>query len=165
VVFRDDRQVLLERLASLEREVEASRALRARIDELEAENQRLHAALFELRGRLAPPIPPAPAPSPSGRKVLALRIHGPDGARVETHDRDVTKIGRQTAAHVRLDGEGVSRMHAVIERNEEGIFFLVDLGSDVGVQLNGKRISKGALTTGDKVTIGPFVLSVAISGD
>src|SRR5689334_14269101 len=113
MVFRDDREALLQRLDEAERQAAQMPDLRRRVAELEAENQRLVASLEELRARLAAPtVPSVPEKARSGRAVLALRIRGPFGVRDETHDADVIKIGRAPSCHVQLSHADVSRMHA-----------------------------------------------------
>lgn len=163
MVFRDDREALLQRLDEAERQARELPGLRHRVAELEAENRRLLATLEELRARQAPPgQPPKPPPAASGRPVLALRIRGPYGVRDETYDAEVIKIGRIPTCHVQLSHDDVSRMHAVIERSGGGMV-IIDLGSHGGTKVNGSKVNKTALVTGDTIEIGPFVMSVAIS--
>jgi hypothetical protein len=148
--------------------------LRERIGDLERENHRLQTLVGQLRadqqrkGRLSAPPPvmpgrPAPPSVPSGRALLTLRIRSatsrdrPD----ETFDCDVIKIGRLPSCHLLLDHRDVSRMHAVIERTSDG-FVIIDLGSSTGTLVNGRKINKTSLATQDSITIGPFLLTVAI---
>jgi hypothetical protein len=162
VVFRDDRQALLQRLAELESIATEADALRRRVAELEGENRRLGAMLNELRARLAPVAPPPkPAPSSAGGRVLALRIKGPAGTRDVSIDQDVIKIGRDARSHVRLEDDAVGRVHAVIERDSQG-FVVIDLGNDPRTRVNGKAINKAQLAHGDPIEIGPFVLAVGL---
>lgn len=64
-----------------------------------------------------------------------------------------TTIGRSAACDLVLEGDGVSRSHAVIAGNGPG-FEVRDAGSKNGTFVNGERI-EGArtLANGDKVTI------------
>ena len=50
-------------------------------------------------------------------------------------------IGRGDGCEVLLDGNSVSRLHALIQRRERGHYYLVDLGSRNGSFVNGKRVS------------------------
>lgn len=51
---------------------------------------------------------------------------------------DVIKIGKLRSSHLHLDGDGVGRMHAVLEQQGDGGFKLIDLGSREGSLLNGE---------------------------
>ena len=71
--------------------------------------------------------------------------------------QDITRIGREPGLDVVLasTAENVSRRHAEI-RHQEGIYFLVDLGSFNGTFLNGRRIvSAEVLHEGDVIQLGP----------
>ena len=62
-------------------------------------------------------------------------------------------VGRGKECDIRLDDKRVSRRHASIERMA-GDVVIEDLGSTIGVYLNGKRIRRGLLRPGDRVQIG-----------
>lgn len=73
-----------------------------------------------------------------------------------SYDQDVIKIGRLKSSHLHLDGDGVSRMHAVIERSPTG-YHLLDLNSVRGCSLNGTRINKSTpLPKKGTLAIGSF---------
>ncbi len=74
--------------------------------------------------------------------------------RTETFDQEVIKIGKLPSSHLRIDDESVSRMHAVIELGAPGEVFIVDLGSASGTVVNGKRVNKAQLQSGDEIRIG-----------
>ncbi|MBW2223735.1 MAG: FHA domain-containing protein, partial [Deltaproteobacteria bacterium] len=63
-------------------------------------------------------------------------------------------IGRLQASDIHLDDEKVSRMHAVIEVTAPGEVFIIDLGSASGTLVNGEKINKRKLQTGDQVQVG-----------
>jgi len=85
--------------------------------------------------------------------VIELEIVGPDGARRLRAVRAVL-IGRTSAAGVRLEDPTVSRLHARVERREDGIY-VEDLGSRNGTLLNGKPLGREArLDPGDRVRVG-----------
>lgn len=66
-------------------------------------------------------------------------------------------VGRGLEAVLRLDGDGVSRFHARLERSEGGALVVSDLGSSNGTFLNGRRVSRPeALHDGDRVRFGPM---------
>ncbi len=75
-------------------------------------------------------------------------------------DEPVIKIGRAAGAQVQLDGEGVARAHAVIE-NDVGALSIIDLGAG-GTSVNGASVDKRELRDGDRITIGPYTLTVRV---
>ena len=51
-------------------------------------------------------------------------------------------LGRSKGSQVVVDDTRVSRRHAMIHRQGAGEFWLVDLGSANGTQLNGRHVSQ-----------------------
>src|SRR5579871_3552510 len=74
--------------------------------------------------------------------------------REEVLAQDVIKIGKLASSHLRLDDETVSRMHAVIETTGPNEIHVVDLGSTRGTTVNGERITKARLQSGDEIMFG-----------
>ncbi|MEE9385798.1 MAG: GGDEF domain-containing protein [Nannocystaceae bacterium] len=64
-----------------------------------------------------------------------------------------TTIGRGLQTDVRINDEGISRTHAVIE-HVDGEYLLSDAGSTNGTYSNGSRVDKSELAEGDKIQIG-----------
>ena len=62
-------------------------------------------------------------------------------------------VGRSPANEIVVDDEGVSRQHALVERNALGLV-LVDNNSTNGVFVNGSRIQRHIMQDGDKVQLG-----------
>lgn len=62
-------------------------------------------------------------------------------------------LGRAGEADVWLDGEGVSRRHARVVR-ENDVVTVLDLGSKNGTWVNGERVEKRDLNAGDLVQVG-----------
>src|SRR5664280_3567982 len=81
--------------------------------------------------------------------------------------REWTRIGRSLAADVRFDDPTVSRRHALIVRQPDGLRVLDDRSLN-GVFVNGERVEWSTLADGDEVVIGRhhlhFVNIPAISG-
>lgn len=69
-------------------------------------------------------------------------------------DKGEVLIGRGKEASIRIDDEGVSRLHAKIVRHPEGIVAIVDLKSTNGTFCNGERIETHVLQDGDRIQIG-----------
>jgi TonB family protein len=80
----------------------------------------------------------------------------------ETLSQEIIKIGRLATSDVRLEDDKVSRMHAVIEVTAPGEVFIIDLGSAAGTMVNGEKVNKRKLQTGDEVQVGNKRLHVDI---
>jgi pSer/pThr/pTyr-binding forkhead associated (FHA) protein len=105
---------------------------------------------------------PAPKrlPPDLGSVVLVIDRDGTSEG-TQTFEQPIIKIGRAQTAHLQLDDEAVGRMHAVIERDAEGVT-IIDLGSESGTRVNGETVNKARLSHGDIVEIGPYRLTVGI---
>lgn len=75
--------------------------------------------------------------------------------RVFAVEREWTRIGRSLAADVRFDDPTVSRRHALIVRDADGVVVLDDRSLN-GVFVNGERIERRRLQDGDEIVIGRF---------
>lgn len=64
-----------------------------------------------------------------------------------------TSIGRGLQADVRINDEGISRTHALVERVDDE-YFLRDAGSTNGTYANGGQVDRHPLQEGDKIQIG-----------
>ncbi len=64
-----------------------------------------------------------------------------------------TTIGRGLQTDVRINDEGISRTHALVEE-DGGVYYLCDAGSTNGTFANGTRVDRQPLTEGDKIQIG-----------
>ena len=121
-----------------------------------------------------PPLPPLPplrgrvsgdtgrqGPSFTGRAgsrpgvTHVLVVDGPGTKHVLTAGRNV--IGRGTEADIRLPDTGVSRKHVDVVL-DGGTATAEDLGSTNGTLVNGRRITRQALSDGDVIRIGHSVL-------
>jgi len=67
--------------------------------------------------------------------------------------REWTRIGRGLAADVRFDDPTVSRRHALIVRNVDGVRVLDDRSLN-GVFVNGERVEWSPLHHGDEIRVG-----------
>jgi hypothetical protein len=109
-------------------------------------------------------------PAPQDREELLARarasIEQPgeylcieEGAelRVVPLAREWTRIGRSLAADVRFDDPTVSRRHALIVRQPDGVRVLDDRSLN-GVFVNGERIEGKLLQDGDEIIVGRYRL-------
>jgi Protein of unknown function (DUF3662)/FHA domain len=99
----------------------------------------------------APPVPEVPEATPPEpvREVVTLTVAG--------RQHEVTKpsvvIGRSREADLRVADVNVSRRHAELRQEGAG-YWIVDLGSTNGLELNGKRTDRARVRDGDRITIG-----------
>jgi hypothetical protein len=83
------------------------------------------------------------------REVVTLTVDG----RVHPVTSRRVVLGRSRECDIRLDDGNVSRRHAELVQ-EGATYWLVDLGSTNGTQLNGERVERGKLADGDRITLG-----------
>ena len=67
--------------------------------------------------------------------------------------REWTRIGRSLAADVRFDDATVSRRHALIVSQADGVKVLDDRSLN-GVYVNGRRVEWSVLSDGDEILVG-----------
>jgi pSer/pThr/pTyr-binding forkhead associated (FHA) protein len=81
-----------------------------------------------------------------------------DTVRLVGLDREWTRIGRSLAADVRFDDPTVSRRHALIVRQADGVRVLDDRSLN-GVFVNGERVEWRELHDGDEILVGRYRLT------
>jgi hypothetical protein len=80
-----------------------------------------------------------------------------DGQRYElTKRRHV--IGRSRDCDITVDDPNVSRRHAEI-RQEDGAYWVVDLNSTNGIEVNGSRTERAQLENDDQIVLGRTILT------
>src|SRR4051812_16019399 len=105
---------------------------------------------------------------PSGVNVpLTFEIYridpkGDQFVKTETLTQDIIKVGKLSSSHLRIDDEDVSRMHAVIEVTSPTEINIIDLGSTKGTVVNGQKVNKTRLQSGDRVALGGIEIVVTI---
>ena len=117
----------------------------------------------------------ADAPTPEERDALTaiardmlgesgefLAWRDGDTVRVVGLEREWTRIGRSLAADVRFDDPTVSRRHALIVRQPDGVRVLDDRSLN-GVFVNGERVEWRALRDGDEITVGRYRLQFLVA--
>ena len=79
--------------------------------------------------------------------------------------REWTRIGRSLAADVRFDDPTVSRRHALVVRQADGVRVLDDRSLN-GVFVNGERVEWRPLNDGDEILVGRYRLTfVSVPGE
>jgi pSer/pThr/pTyr-binding forkhead associated (FHA) protein len=71
--------------------------------------------------------------------------------------REWTRIGRSLAADLRFDDATVSRRHALVVSQAEGVRVLDDRSLN-GIFVNGRRVEWSPLADGDEITVGRHTL-------
>ena len=79
-----------------------------------------------------------------------------------TLNQDIIKVGRLSSSHLHIDDPSISRMHAQVEVTGAREVSIVDLGSAQGTVVNGQKVNKHLLSTGDEITIGDIRIVVTI---
>jgi pSer/pThr/pTyr-binding forkhead associated (FHA) protein len=113
---------------------------------------------------------PGDEPTPEERRELVARARGMiaeagqhlawfEGGRVHVAplEREWTRVGRSLAADVRFDDPTVSRRHALIVRQADGVRVLDDRSLN-GVFVNGERVEWRVLADGDEIVVGRYRL-------
>jgi hypothetical protein len=75
-----------------------------------------------------------------------------DGKRHEL-TRAATVLGRSKECDLPIDDANISRRHAEIRR-EDGAYWIVDLGSTNGIEVNGRRVERTKLLNQDRIVLG-----------
>ncbi len=88
-----------------------------------------------------------------GPSAYLLVIAGPSFGEMHRLQGSRSVIGRADTAAVRVLDDGISREHAVVER-DGGKIVLLDLGSTNGTFCNGTKVKRQELVDGDKISVG-----------
>jgi pSer/pThr/pTyr-binding forkhead associated (FHA) protein len=105
---------------------------------------------------IPPPLPrsgssraglPASNGSPAAGHGATLSLVYNGERHTITKDRYVIGRGKQSS-DLTLKDPNVSRQHAMIEF-QNGVYFMVDMGSTNGVAINGQRIARKQIAEGD----------------
>ena len=126
----------------------------------------VRASLFST-GRFARPAPPTePASRDAWVASARAQLDAPgeylaydEGGelKVVPLTREWTRVGRSLAADVRFDDPTVSRRHALLVRQPDGVRVLDDRSLN-GVFVNGERVEWSTLKDGDEIVVGRYRL-------
>ena len=104
------------------------------------------------------PVPSASSASASPGDGAALPPPSPpylvrsDGAELRL-ESEMLKLGRGADNHIVVNDKRVSRLHAVLKREDRG-YVLEDMGTLNGTYVNGQRIQRHVLVEGDSIGLG-----------
>ncbi len=99
-----------------------------------------------------------PRPGRTGKLTLTL----PDGQVQDfALSSGAVTLGRSEVNDIVIQDPKASRIHARLEFGEDG-YTVVDLDSANGIEVNGKRVRRAALTVGDTLEVGACMLRVEV---
>jgi hypothetical protein len=101
-----------------------------------------------------PSEPPDSAPDREARESAVLAVAG----RKHELSKPQVVVGRSRECDITISDPNVSRRHAEVRR-EDGSYWIVDLNSTNGVEVNGKRIERARLTHSDRIVLGQTELT------
>lgn len=96
-------------------------------------------------------VPDSPASLVASVSVLT----GPMAGQVYPLEDEETTLGRSFLAQIQIDDVKVSRLHARFIREGPGEYYVEDLASKNGTFLDGKRVTRTRLFSGDRLHVGP----------
>jgi pSer/pThr/pTyr-binding forkhead associated (FHA) protein len=102
------------------------------------------------RGQQAPPPGYNGYAAPAAQAGVLSVIYGGEKIAINK-ERFVIGRGKQSS-DLTLKDPNVSRQHAMVEF-QNGVYFMVDMGSTNGVEYNGQRIARKQITEGDAFRI------------
>lgn len=100
----------------------------------------------------------APAPGTRERHAYLIVLSGRSVGKMYKLPIGEHHLGRSVDAEIRLDDEGVSRLHAKMVRADDGLVELVDLTSTNGTYVNGAKIRTFTLSDGDRIQVGSVTI-------
>ena len=93
------------------------------------------------------------APTGEGQNAYLVVMAGSNVGEMYKLDKDQLVIGRGDKADLRLLDDGISRDHARVVKDGAAMM-LEDMGSTNGTYCNGVRVTRQALSEGDKILLG-----------
>ena len=155
VVMETDEDLAIGEFGIATRMVQPERRGRA-AEEPEVEVEPGHTMVY--KPKATPGATEAVTPEELGmeRERVTLSV---DGDVHEVSKRRVV-IGRSRECDIQLSDPNVSRRHAEL-RQEGATYWIVDLDSTNGIEVNGQRLKRAKLETGDTVTLGSTDITFA----
>jgi two-component system, cell cycle response regulator len=102
--------------------------------------------------------PSGPAVVAAGAEPYLILLQGATIGRMYRLGAPSYEIGRALNVDIQFEDDGVSRLHARIDRKDDGSIRLVDLGSTNGSFVNGTKVEDRTLEDGDVIQFGKNVV-------
>ena len=147
VVFHTDDDLDVGEFGIATRMAQPERRTRAPRDEPEGQPEPGHTMVYKPRQQPTEAVSAAELGVEQERASLAW-----DGRTLPIEQRRVL-IGRSRECDVQLADPNVSRRHAEL-RQEGASYWIVDLDSTNGIEVNGRKLKRSKLESGDRVTLG-----------
>ena len=116
----------------------------------EPEGQAEPGATMIYKPRSAPAAEAEDAPPPEVDREVASLAWDDQTLRI---DKRRVLLGRSRECDIQVEDANVSRRHAEL-RQEGSSYWIVDLDSTNGVEVNGERVKRAKLSSGDSFTVG-----------
>jgi hypothetical protein len=116
----------------------------------EPEGQAESGATMIYKPRSAPAAVAEDAPPPEVDREVASLAWDDQTMRIEKRR---VLLGRSRECDIQVEDANVSRRHAEL-RQEGSSYWIVDLDSTNGVEVNGQRVTRAKLSSGDSFTVG-----------
>ncbi len=102
------------------------------------------------------------APGPPARMVM-ITPPAPGAEFALTGER--VRLGRAEDLDIWVNHRSISREHAEVQKEPDGGFRLIDLGSANGIRVNGKDVQNALLSAGDVVELGQVRFRFVAAGE
>jgi pSer/pThr/pTyr-binding forkhead associated (FHA) protein len=96
--------------------------------------------------------------------ILEVYREGTLIKRAELEEQSIT-IGSGASAMLRVEDGELSELHAVINVEDDGTLTLLDLGSDLGLVIDGEKVLDAKLDSGDDFAIGDLRFLVTLDDE
>ncbi len=90
--------------------------------------------------------------------VRFIVYHNEEPIKTYELDEPLVTIGRLPENSISIANMGISRRHVRIEQNTEQKYVVTDLNSLNGTFVNGNKVKKHQLSSGDKIAIGKYTI-------
>ncbi|HEY3543629.1 MAG TPA: DUF3662 and FHA domain-containing protein [Gaiellaceae bacterium] len=141
------------------RMVQPRQGARRQVDEPEGQVEPGATMIYKPKPAAAPAAVEDAGPPPEVEREVAVLAWDDKTLRV---DKRRVLLGRSRECDIQVEDPNVSRRHAEL-RQEGSSYWIVDLESTNGVEVNGKRVKRAKLESGDSFTVGSTDITFSTS--